>query len=416
MVKSKFTYNTDKLANIVGKRNLLFIFMVVIVGIFTIVYSQASLVTSVSFEAESNTPNGNAAIENIASASNGKVVKFGLATQPSTDDLLNNFFPIGTFISPDYDFIKWKNRGVNTIVEPPQGTTPGPWASKAAEYGLRVIAPQVAGSPGNVIAWNHPDEPDGIYSQRPYTEIQQNYSSWKAINPDMPVYINFIGDLNQYDKTTGEGGANWYKKYIAGADWISADTYPVNQGRDLTSVGIMIDKLRSWSGDKPVFAFIESSDYNSSDSNPGPNPAQLRAQIWSAIIHGVRGYWYFAPRVTPYFAFDTTPSDVADEMTIQNNLVTSLTSVLQQGDINPTSLNATVPSGFEVGWRNHSSGKYFFVLNLTNSTKNNQTISLNGIGSTSTASVYQENRNVPIIDNKFTDNFAPYSVHIYRIN
>lgn len=387
------------------------ILVVALVGAVFILSTQAASIF-VSVETETTSFSGGISKVNDSTASEGQAIKFGSAALVSD---LSNFFPIGTYISPEWEFGKWKALGVNTIVEPPQGTDPMPWADAASSQGLKVISPFETGELSSVLAWNHPDEPDGIYNQKPYSQLQQNYNTYKATNPDMPVFINFIGDLNQYDLQTGEGGPSWYKKYIAAADWISGDTYPVNQGRSLSTVGVMIDKLRSWSGDKPVFAFIESSDYDTTNAFPGPNPGQVRAQIWSAIANGVRGYWFFAPRVTPNFVFDATPSDVATEIKVQNNLVTSLTLVLQQGDINPVGMGASVPTGLEAGWRNHSTGKYFFVVNLTGSTKNNQQISLNGIGSANSANVYQENRSVSISDNTITDNFGPYAVHIYQI-
>lgn len=390
--------------------------MIAVLGVSIFAISSA-LTGFFHIEPENGISNG---VTSLASqdASGGSYVQFSSSSSLSDD--LSNFFPLGVWIVPTYDFDKWKSRGANTLIHHPYGSDLASWDEAARQKGLKVISGSsaTANPPSNKIAYIHQDEPDGIFQQVPYATLQQNYNQMKSIDPDTNVLINFIGDLNQYDLQTGEGGPDWYRKYIAAADWVSADQYPINKGRPITELGVTIDKLRSWT-DKPVFAFIETGEYDTvSNQNPGPGPTpgQLRAEVWSAIVHGVRGLYYFPQRVdSTGFQFDVTPPEVAAEITKQNNLVTSLTSVLQQGEINPSGMGASVSSGLEVGWRNHSSGKYFFVVNLTGSIKNNQTISLNGIGGASSVEVYQENRSVSISGSSITDNFGPYDVHIYRV-
>ncbi len=55
------------------------------------------------------------------------------------------------------------------------------------------------------------------------------------------------------------------------------------------------------------------------------------------------------------------------------------------------------------------------VLNLSPPAGSHQTIALSGIGSATSATVYGENRTVPISSNTITDNFGPYAVHIYQV-
>ena len=339
---------------------------------------------------------------------------------PSEPDLfLGGFFPIGVWVPPAYDFEKWKGRNVNTMVGVTQDFEE--WNAEANRLGLRMIResrPNPANDIGEtlLLAWAHDDEPDGIYTQVPYSQIQARAAAWKSVQPGRSVFINFVGDLNQYDLVTGESGDPWYAKYVAAADWISADTYPVNRGRDLSTLGEMVDHLRALAGDKPVFAFIESSDIDPTRDGPGPTPGELRAEIWLAIIHGVRGIWYFPEQVgagIPFF-YDTTPPDVVDEMTLQNGVITQLATVLQ-GPINPAGLGAGVPAPLEAAWRKAPSGSYFFVLNLSDSARNGQAIALSGIGSATSAEVHGEGRTVPITGGVITDDFGPHAVHIYRV-
>ena len=331
----------------------------------------------------------------------------------------NGFFPIGVWVPPPYDYAKWQSRGINTINEIAYDETGS--IAMADSLGLHMMrAPQA--NPADdanetlLLSWAHPDEPDGIYSQVPYTTIQSEYATWKAIAPNRPVFINFVGDLNQYDIVTNESGDAWYEKYVAGADWISADKYPVNNGQagNLGLLGQMADHLHTLAGGKPVFAFIESSHIDANDGGRGPTAAELRAEIWELIIHGVRGYFFFPEQISPSFLFDTTPADVVTEMTKQNAVVASLAPVLQ-GTIDPPGTSATVSTPLEAAWRSTPSARYFFVLNLSNAARNARTITLSGIGTAASAAVLNESRNVPIASSIITDDFAPYAVHIYVV-
>lgn len=118
-------------------------------------------------------------------------------------------------------------------------------------------------------------------------------------------------------------------------------------------------------------------------------------------------------QVTPHFKYDVTPPAVAAEMTRQDATITKLAGVLQ-GTINPSPLGAAAPSPLQVAWRSSAGHSYFFVLNLSPRAVNNQKIALRGVGPATSATVYGENRTVPISSNTITDNFGPYAVHIYQ--
>ncbi|HUL25178.1 MAG TPA: hypothetical protein VLW44_05340 [Streptosporangiaceae bacterium] len=332
---------------------------------------------------------------------------------------LAHFFPIGVYVQPADSFGQWKSRGVNTMVVVPQGSDETAWNRAAIRDGLfeiRAPASNPASDIGDkhLLAWALPDQPDDITSQVSHAAIRRTYLAWKHIDPSEPVYINFNGQFNQYDLKTRASGPSWYQQYVHGANWISADLYPVNNGdgNDLGSIGQEVTELRQIAGSKPVFVFIESGAYDA--GNPVVTPAQFRAEVWEAIIHGARGIFYFPVQVSPSFQFDVTPPAVAAEMTKQDATITKLASVLQ-GTINPPSLGATATPPLQVAWRSSSGHSYFFVLNLSDSTLNGQLIKLTGVGSATSAAVYGENRTVPIRASTLIDNFGPYAIHIYEI-
>ncbi len=332
---------------------------------------------------------------------------------------LAHFFPIGAYVQAVANFGLWKSRGINTMVAVPDGNDEVAWDKAAIRDGLyeiRAPASRPASDVGdkNLLAWTLPDQPDDITSQIPHAAIQRVYKAWKRIDPGLPVYVNFNGQFNQYDLKTKASGFSWYQQYAAGADWITADRYPVNagQGADLSSIGQEVTRLRELAGNKPVFVFIESGAFDA--GNPVITPAQFRGEVWEAIIHGARGIFYFPVQVSPTFKYDVTPVAVAAEMTRQDATITRLASVLQ-GPIDPARLRATAPPPLQVAWRSSSGQKYFFVLNLSARTVSHQQIKLTGIGSAASATVYGENRTVSITNAAITADFGPYAVHIYRI-
>jgi hypothetical protein len=332
---------------------------------------------------------------------------------------LAHFFPIGAYVQPSANFGLWKSRGVNTMVIVPQGSSERAWNRAAVQDGLyeiRAPASNPARDIGDkhLLAWALPDQPDDITSQISHASIAQTYRAWKRVDPVLPVYINFNGQFNQYDLQTKASGPAWYQQYVQGANWISSDLYPVNSGdgKDLGSIGQEVTELRQISGSKPVFVFIESGAFDA--GNPVITPDQFRGEVWEAIIHGARGIFYFPVQVSPSFQFDVTPPAVAAEMTQQDTTISKLASVLQ-GTIDPRSLGATAPSPFQVAWRSSSGHSYFFVLNLSDTTVDDQAIKLTGIGSAAFAAVYGENRKVQIFNGTIVDSFGPYAVHIYQI-
>jgi len=313
----------------------------------------------------------------------------------------------------------WKSRGVNTVVVVPDGNSEKAWNKAAIRDGLyeiRAPADDPASDVGNqnLLAWALPDQPDDVISQIPYARVQRTYRAWKRMDPRLPVYINFNGQFNQHDLKTNASGAAWYHQYVKGANWITSDLYPVNngQGNDLGVIGREVAQLRQLAGSKPVFVFIESGAYDA--RNPVITPGQFRGEVWEAIIHGARGIFYFPVQVTPHFKYDVTPPAVAAEMTRQDATITKLAGVLQ-GTINPPSLGAVAPPPLQVAWRSSSGHSYFFVLNLSPQAADHQIIALRGTGSAASATVYGENRTVQISDGTITDNFGPYAVHIYQV-
>ncbi|MGD0310823.1 MAG: RICIN domain-containing protein [Acidimicrobiales bacterium] len=333
--------------------------------------------------------------------------------RPDNNIDLSTFFPIGveTQTNDDSvttcDFECWKNRGINTLVNVPVGADEADWDFSARLDGLKEIRPPSSNiiadaSDPALIGWAQPDEPD--VEKIPHAAIQSNFDWWKTVDPTLPVFENFYGGFN--DLTRSE-----YRSQASDADWISADDYPFNTGNKIPVLTYEVAAEQQYAGTRPVFAFIETGPIFS--GNDYPRPDQLREEIWTAIIQGARGIWYFPCQVFPHFIYDVTPPANVAEITSDDSLITELTNVLQS-PINPQGVNAT-GSNLAVSTRTFGGSNYYIVLNTTDRQQNNVVISLKGTGSASEAAVYNESRSLPVVGGTVTDNFGPYALHIYEV-
>jgi hypothetical protein len=327
-------------------------------------------------------------------------------------------FIIGVFAQPPDMFEVWKARGVNTLIahESRGGKISNhEWSEAAAAKGFHFIR-----RPGDdiaadvkddyLLAWMHNDEPD---VRKPPTDpevLEADYAQWKKAG-DKPVFVNFSGGYVLGGKVPKET----YQAYIKSADWIGNDFYPVtgyNRPDWLWKIGAAVDQLRDWSGGKPQFAFIESSPQRLSwtpKSTRGVTPEELRAEIWHAVIHGVRGIVYFPQQIGEGFRYDATPQNVSLEMVRQNKRLAEMQDILVS-PMNPKDAQASADKPLEIGWRIHEGRLYVIALNFVDAATH-ATITLKG--ATGSAQVYGEDRTIEVNNGQITDDWPPFGVHIY---
>jgi hypothetical protein len=348
----------------------------------------------------------------------------------------DGIFPIGVFVQPVDMFDLWKSRGVNTVVGTPDGHSVTEWNDAAMARDLFVVRPPLGDPAADaenplVLAWLMRDEPD-IEGEALVGALQSLYADLKAAAPEQPVFVNFAGwnimEVNDSCNGPGDDGpfTNCYPQYIAAADWVGQDNYPVtvhNTPDDLALVGRTMDRLGDWAEGRPMFAYIETSDTNTTIaplSNRGVRPAELRAELWNAIIHRSRGLFLFTVAFGPW-EFDATPPDVAEELTVQTKRIHELAPVLQTR-IDPPGIGIELDAPLEATWRGTPAGKYFFVLHLPSCfdpdtcPSATESFTLTGIGDAETATVHGEDREVAIDESgTITDDFAAYELHVYVV-
>jgi hypothetical protein len=330
-------------------------------------------------------------------------------------------FVIGVWSQPHWSFDKWQARGINTVVgyESLSGTVSvEKFSEEAVKRGLYMIRhPNKDAAKDrdqkNLLAWMLNDEPD--YHNTPFQTVVNDYNKLKAVDKDIPVFVNFSGASALWHY--GPYGEADYKKYLAGADWVGNDIYPItahNRPSALDATGKAAALLSKWSGGKRQFAVIEASDQQLPGRQlayPGVNADQFRAQVFSSVIAGATGIIYFPQKIGGGFLFDAMNPQVEAEMKKVNARLTRIGDALMtQKD--PSGVNVDVDGPLQVTWRKHNGKTYAVVLNLSNKAV---TAKMDVKGVSGTANVDGEGRTVTIKNGTISDSFKPYEAHVYVV-
>jgi hypothetical protein len=368
----------------------------------------------------------------IAGAAAGVVLLVGAnsASAAGAVSLPDSFFPIGVWSQPAYTFDKWQSRGINTVInyEPYGGQDSiDVWSNAANAHSFYQVR-QPRANPADdlketrLLAWMHADEPD-LHKTSP-SVLAADYTKWKAVDPNKPVFVNFSGGelLNHTTSNTT------YQQYMQSAEIIGNDFYPVTGwGRpdwidysktvaDRKTEGMAIKGYSDLSGGKPQWAFIETSAQKLSwiPNGRGVTPAEFRGEVWDAIINGAKGIAYFPQQIGSGFRFDMTPADVVSEMTTQNARIQSLARVLN-ASANPTAdkiaMNSTLLEGAR---KNYDGDQYFFILNMSSKTLSSQAVTLPGLGALTRLDVFGEGRELNFANGQLVDQFDPWEMHVYH--
>jgi hypothetical protein len=312
-------------------------------------------------------------------------------------------FVLGVWTQPVGSMDAWKARGINTLVEVPQGHDALAWAHAADSKGLYQIR-RPAGDPADdlkdhyLLAWATNDEPSdtklgrvdyGSVAQDPADVVKQA-APWraaaKAQGRFMPIWTNHIGphifpDWAQNNPIMHE--------YMAGpaSDWLASDPYPVQERRALvmhsndgytsTLHGVALDRQRAWSGGKLVMSFIGTSPFAA--GSPVPGPSEFNLMAWSSVIHGAAGIIYFPEQLSPAFSFDATPPELVRAITSFDRQIAAMNDILMDAkaggrapyrllraaDAGARPTADQLPYPFEAAEIATARGPYRIILNLT---------------------------------------------------
>ncbi len=361
--------------------------------------------------------------------------KQGLPADPS-------YFPIAVWLQDPRNAARYKQAGINLYVALWRGPTDDQLATLKAA-GMPVICHQnkrglAHKDDPTIVGWMHGDEPDNAQEIRdPQTgrrrygppiapaRIVADYQRIRAADPTRPVMLN-LGQGVANDAWVGRGpGASLddYPKYVQGADLVSFDVYPVaDLGRRdgaeyLWYVPKGVDRLVKWTeGRKLVWNCIECTHIH--DPKAKATPAQVKAEVWMALIHGSRGLIYFVHQFAPRFnehALLDDPEMLA-AVTAVNRQIHDLAPILNAPTI---AEGATVRSSdtevpIDIMVKKVPEGVYLFAAGMRNKPARGSFI-VRGLPARATARVLDEDRELAVRNGQFVDEFPAHGVHLYRI-
>jgi len=352
---------------------------------------------------------------------------------PPTDPA---FFPIAVFWQSSSNAAAYKAIGINTDVTYNDATELAA-LDQAGMYALAdqtMVAPSAVAGTAHVVGWIQQDEPDnaqpcstGYCACIDPTQIQSLYTMFRTADASRPVYLN-TGQGTAWHDYYGRGSAcagrvDMYAQYAQGADLLDFDIYPANSTDATTHdnlyyVALGVDTLRdAGQMQKPVWAWIESTDIQGTGNLP--TAAQMRNEVWSALVHEARGFGYFCHVFQPSFdeaGLLHTPSTKAAAAAIDAE-VTSLAPELNTQSIanwgTVASSNAATP--VDVMVKRAPDATYVFATAMRGA-PTTAMFSLERFPATATSvEVIGESRTIPVAAGAFSDAFDGYGVHLYRI-
>ncbi len=213
---------------------------------------------------------------------------------------------------------------------------------------------------GVIKGWLHEDEPDnaqpiglGLYGTCiPAATVVRRTQEMKSRDPTRPVMINFgQGVANEFWRGRGPctGDKEYYSIAAQDADILSFDIYPVGSGTPqvkgkLEYVARGVTNLTNLAvNGQNVWAVIETTAL---DPEHAVTPAQVRSEVWMAIIHGAKGIVYFVHEFAPTFREDGIfrHPDVVQEVAQTNALIKSLAIPLNTPNLaGKLTVQSTVP-------------------------------------------------------------------------
>jgi hypothetical protein len=351
----------------------------------------------------------------------------------------NNFFPIAIWLQSTRNAARYKALGINLYVGLWRGPT-DVQLRELTEAGMPVICSQNELALRNkenpiIAAWMHGDEPDNAQSLgrgKGYgppiapEKIVTDYERLRATDPSRPVLLN-LGQGVAWDNYIGRGvrrnHPEDYPRYVQGCDIASFDIYPVVHDSpeiagklEYVASGVM--RLIEWSGGKkPVWSCIECTHIGNAEKKA--SPAQVRAEVWMALIRGSRGLIYFVHQFAPEFKEAALLDDpeMTSAITALNSEIRELAPVLNSPSIQDAVRVKNENAKTEVATMLKQRGerRYLFAVNLRNQTGKGS-FAVAGLTGDKPLSVHGEDRNVTMTNGTFSDDFAPYAVHRYEFD
>jgi len=348
-----------------------------------------------------------------------------------------NFFPIGVWLQPAGGTVPadYKKLGVNVYYggvdsyPNPRGKTWLDALQKEGMYGIIAYSAESAKARLHehpaALGWHVADEPDQSNQGVPavsYDDLAVILAKVRALEPAKPLFMNLSCGVAD-ERWIGRGLKDAdYPKYCSLADVVSYDIYPCNSlGADgperFHMVAKGMDRLAKWTaGEKPLWFILEVNRFTKEGEphSRAPTPDEVKTQMWMAIVHGARGLTFFCHSWYQKSTWGRIEPEMREALTKATGEIHSLAAVINSPTLaGAVKVEPSMGGRVDVLVKKHDGHLYVFAVNMYRKPEK-AAFTLKGVGD-GAAEVLFEDRALDVKGGMFTDEFAPYAVHRYRI-
>jgi hypothetical protein len=342
------------------------------------------------------------------------------------------FFPIMQWLQSSSRIAYQKELGINTFVGNGGDNASAEYLDECRAQGVWCVMDpadlSVADDP-SLFGWIFGDEPDLDGNAVEPSEIRTQYNDIHEADPNHPTLLTLTsGFFSQMDPPDWmNGDRSRYSDYAKASDAVGFDLYPVYgwcRPDWLYYVGASQEELvQEYAPDRAAYQWIEcvrtSSQWCDLDQrapDDGPTPAEVRNEVWQAVVHGAKAIGYFTHSwECPDYTQFCLSAEQESELERTNAELTALTVPILSAPYERT-VRVTPSSTARIDWttRRVDSQVTLIVVNVETSAVE-VSFEVPGLVAGSDVSVHDEDRALRPVGEKFTDSFDPLAVHIYDI-
>jgi hypothetical protein len=347
------------------------------------------------------------------------------------------FLPIMQFAQCAWRIADEKALGINTFVgNGCSGDTDAEFLDDCAAqgvWGLVASSDLSLASHSALLGWVFGDEPDLAGNEVEPSAIRTEYETIKGQDPNHPTFLTLTaGFYSEMSVPAWMGGSrDRYFDYCDATDLVGFDIYPVYgwcRPDRLYQVGAaQAELIGTYAPDRGTFQWIECArtssqwcELSARGEDDGPTPAEVRNEVWQAIVAGATAIGYFTHswECPDYTQLCLSPAQEA-ELTAVNAELTALTGPILAPRYSG-SVSADAGGGHvELSAREHGGAVYLFAVSL-DTTSYPVSFSVSGMQPDAMVEVFGEpaggpHRTLPATGTNFSDTFAALAEHVYVV-
>ena len=350
------------------------------------------------------------------------------------------FFPIMSWAQPVKNYVMLQKLGINAHC----GDADTKAAKEAGCYSVtngRQIAKENNDFILGLIFDDEPDMPAGRGAEAKPRQmpdkVAEKSSNIRSQNPGRLLFMTLTGHFSKEQSTYPEDFRKQiYPQYVKSADVMGFDIYPIygsGYASHLNWVGSAVKQLVELGGQRPVYAWIESSKgskWMSYELQPDVLPIHTRNEVWQSIVNGATAIGYFTHAWRPDFKeFAPTP-EMQKELLRLNSQITKLSQAIL-ADPAKEKIEMTLGDNLQCSFKatKYNKSTYIFALNNDlgpgadkakqfapiHPRSGKAVIKVAGLKAGTKVEVVDENRTITAEKGQFTDEFAPLAEHIYMV-